>query len=222
MKRNQTVRLMRPGFTGIAVNHRVSICLWAVLSLVVCALALHSPNLARADDALPAKEPVAQTAPVQTPLYNPQGRQMARYKAFARQAEMPAITVTNNTTLQVGDTLKTDLNRLAQLSIQEKEALAGQFGVPAGVIGKVAERAANNEPPNAAQVAQDIRTAVVDYRFLQGEWDRYNPPLEGQKVKTDAIAALQAGDISRAWELYDGLQRPAAPPAPSNLRVVAQ
>ena len=132
---------------------------------------------------------------------------------------MPVITVADKATLEVGGTVKTDLNRLAQLSSQEKEALAGPFGVPAGVIGKVAERAANNPPPNAAQLARDIRTAVVDYRFLQREWERYNPPTEGQKIKADALQTLQGGDLSKAWELYDGLPRPAPP---GNLRIVSQ
>jgi hypothetical protein len=54
---------------------------------------------------------------------------------------------------------------------------------------------------------------------LQGEWGRYHPPAESQKVKADALAALQAGDISKAWELYDGLERPAPP---SNLRIISQ
>jgi len=144
---------------------------------------------------------------------------MERYKAFVRQAETPAIQVAGKTTLEVGGTVKTDLNRLARLSDPDQETLAGQFGVPAGVIAKVAEHAAENPPGDAAQAAQRLRTAVIDYRFLRGEWERYNPPTEGQKVKADALEALQAGDISRAWELYDGLQRPAPP---GSLRIVAQ
>ena len=219
MKQNQTVRLMRPGFAGMAVNHRANVCRLAVRNIAVCALVTQCLTPARAADVLPVKEPGNQTTPAQKPAYTPKGYQMERYKAFARQAEIPAITVTNRTTLEVAGTVKIDLNRLAQLSIQEKKALAGQFGVPAAVIGKVAERAAVNPPPNAAQFARDIRTAVVDYRFLQGEWKRYNPPAESQQIKADALQILQGGDISKAWELYDGLQRPAPP---GNLRVIAQ
>jgi hypothetical protein len=176
-------------------------------------------NPARAADALPVKEPVAQTAPAQKPAYTPKGREMERYKAFARQAEMPAITVTNTTVLEAGGPVRIDLTRLGQLSGSEKEALAGQFEVPSGVIGKLIERATNNPSPGAAQITRDIRTAVIDYRFLQGEWGRYHPPAEGQQLKADALAALQTGDIGKAWELYDGLQRPAPP---ANLRVVAE
>ena len=94
-----------------------------------------------------------------------------------------------------------------------------RFGVPAGVLGKLLERASTSPPPSATQFAQDFRTAVIDYRFLQIEWERYHPPAEGQKTKAVALEALHAGDISKAWELYDALGRP---PPPANLRVVAQ
>ena len=218
MKQSRIISLMRPGFIGVAVNRRANVCLLALRSMAVCALVMQCLNPVRAADALLVKESGTQTTPAQKPVYTPQGRQMERYKAFARQAEMPAITVTNKATLEVGGTVKADLSRLAQLSTQEKEALAGQFGVLAGVIGKLAERAASNPPPIAELLAQDLRTAVVDYRFLQGEWKRYNPPAEGQKIKADALQALQAGDLSKAWELYDGLQR-ATPPG--KVRIVA-
>ena len=219
MKQNEIANLMRPGFTGMAVNHRVNFCLLAVRSIAAYALVIQCLNLARAADTLPVAEPVAKTAPAQKPAYKPKGREMERYKAFARQAKIPSITVTNTTMLEVGGAVKTDLKRLGQLSGSEKAALADQFGVPAGVIGNVVERAAKNPSPGAAQIAQDIRTAVIDYRFLLGEWGRYHPPAEGQQVKADALAALQTGDISKAWELYDGLQRP---PPPANLRIVGQ
>jgi hypothetical protein len=218
MKRFQIASVMRPGFTGMTVNQRVNVFLLAIRSIVVCAIVAPCLTSARAADALPAKEPADHAAQAQTPAYMPQGYQMERYKAFARQAPMPVIITTGKTTIEVGGTVKTDLSRLAQLSSQEKGALAGQFGVPAGVIGKVAEHAASHPPPDAAQLAQDFRTAVVDYRFLHSEWTRYHPPAEGQQIKAVALQALQGGDISKAWELYDGLQRPAAP---DNLRVVA-
>jgi hypothetical protein len=216
------VILRRQGFGGVVVIRKVTPCRFAIGSIAACAIVILCLTAARAADALPAKELADQATQAQKPAYSPQGYQMERYRAFARQAEMPVITATDKTTLEVGGTVKTDLKRPAQLSIQEKEALAGQFGVPAGVIGKVAERAANNEPPSAAQLAQNIRTAVIDYRFLQGEWGRYHPPMEGQKLKADALAALQTGDISKAWELYDGLRKPAPPSPPTILRVVAQ
>jgi hypothetical protein len=188
-------------------------------SLVVCTALLRCLSAAQADEALSAGEQAAQPTQVQKPAYLPQGRQMGRYKAFARQAELPTITVTNHAVLQVGGGVNTDATRLAQISKEEREALAGQFKVPVGVIDKLVQRPASSLPPPAGQLAQDIRTAVIDYRFLQIEWERYHPPTAGQATKDAALEALQSGDISKAWELYDGLQRPQAP---ANLRVVAQ
>jgi hypothetical protein len=222
MKQNQIVGLMGPGFTGMAVNHKGHVCLLAARSIAVCALATLCLAPAQAADTLPAEGSPDQATLAVPPADSPQGRQMERYKAFARQAPMPSMTVTDKTTLEIGGNVKTDLSRLAQLSTGEKAALASQFGVPAGIIGKVAERASTNPPPDAAQLAQDLRTAVIDYRFLQGEWERYHPPAEGQQTKADALAALQTGDIGKAWELYDRLQRPSAPPPPINPRIVAQ
>lgn len=137
------------------------------------------------------------------------------------------ITVTNRTVLEVGGVVNTDTTRLAQLSTREKEALAGQFRVPVGVIDKLAQRLAPSLSLDAERVAQELRTAVIDYRFLQIEWERYHPTATGQAAQAAALEALQSGEISKAWELYDGLRRPrapviAAPAPPANLRVVAQ
>jgi hypothetical protein len=172
----------------------------------------------QADDALPLRGPDTQPAQVQKPAYVPQGRQMKRYEAFARQAELPPIRVTNSTVLQIGGAVNTDATRLAQLSTSEMEALAGQFKVPVGVVSRLAKKLARSSAPAAEKLAQEIRTAVIDYRFLQIEWEGYHPTAEGQKTKATALEALRVGDISKAWELYDGLARPTPP---ANLRVVA-
>jgi hypothetical protein len=202
-------------------------CRSTFLPLAACAAVMQCLTSVQADDALLAREPATLPAQVQRPPCVPKGHQMERYKAFARQAQLPPVTVTNHTVLEVGGVVGVDTTRLAQLSTREKEALAGQFRVPIGVIAKLAQRAADSSPPAADQLAQEIRTAVVDYRFLQIEWEQYHPPAAGQKTKVAALDALQAGDISKAWELYDGLGRPQAPaiatPAPpANLRIIGQ
>jgi hypothetical protein len=222
MKQNRIVRPRRPGNAEKRVNYRAKVWLLAFRSIAVGALVTQSVNPTRAADALPVKELGNQATQAQKPDYSPQGCKMERYKAFARQAEMPAITAPDKTTIEVGGTVKTDLRRLAQLSITEKEALAGQFNVPAAVIDKLVQRVSNGSQPSADQFAQELRTAVVDYRFLQQEWGRYTPPAEGRKVKASALQALQGGDLTKAWELYDGLQKPAPPSPPTNLRIVAQ
>jgi hypothetical protein len=190
-----------------------------VLPLAVCAALMQCLTSLQADDALQLKGPDAQPTQVQKPAYVPQGRQMKRYEAFARQAELPPITTNNNSVLKVGGVVNMDATRLAQLSDHEKEALAGQFKVPLGVIDKLVQRFASSSLAAANQLAQEIRTAVIDYRFLKIEWEGYHPPAEGQKTKSAALEALQAGDISKAWELYDGLDRPQPP---ANFRVLSQ
>jgi hypothetical protein len=227
MKHNQMVLLRSRGFGGVVVTRRATARPFALGSVAVCALVIHGLTAARAADPLPARETAGQATQALKQAYSPQAYQMKRYQAFARQAEMPVIAATDKTTLEVGGTVKMDIKRLAQPSSKEQEALASQLGVPAGVIGKTLECASNNPAASTAQLAQDIRTAVIDYRFLQGEWGKYNPPPEGQKLKADALQALQAGDISKAWQLYDGLQKPQAPgiappQPPANLRIISQ
>ena len=116
----------------------------------------------------PPRRRTSRRPPAQKPAYTPQGRQMGRYKAFARQAQMPAIKVLDQTTLAVGDTPSADLHRLARLSAQ-RERGAGRPVRSAGErsSAKVLDSATNSPPPDAAQLAQDLRTAVIDYRFLQ-------------------------------------------------------
>jgi hypothetical protein len=227
MKHNRMVLPSSRGCGGVVVTRRATPCLFTIGSVAVCVIVIHCLTAVRAADALPANEPAGQATQVLKQSYSPQGYQMKRYQAFARQAEMPVIAATDKTTLEVGGTVKADIKRLAQPSSKEQETLASQLGVPTGVIGKTLERASNNPAASAAQLVQDIRTAVIDYRFLQGEWGRYTPPAEGQKLKADALQALQAGDISKAWQLYDGLQKPQAPgiappQPPTNLRIISQ
>ncbi len=225
MMRNQKAVLRRHGAANPTRTSSATRFLLAAYPLAVWAVVMHGLTSVYAAEVFAAKAPDNQPTQAQKPAGGSQGRQMERYQAFVRQAELPPITVTNTTILEVGGAAKLDLARLAQLTGEQQEALAGQFGVPVGVIEKVVQGAANGSPPGAGEFVQELRGAVIDYRFLLLEWERYNPPAEGQKAKSDALAALQAGDISKAWKLYDGLRKPQAPamgaPAPpGNLRIV--
>ena len=227
MKQDPRAILRRPGAANLTRNQEVARCRLVVQCLIVCAALTQCLTLARAADVLPVGDPDSQPAPAQKLADPVQGRQMERYKAFVRQADLPPITATTNVIIEVGGVVKADVARLAQLSMREKEALAGQFSVPVGVIDKLVERVATDSPPSADRLIQELRTTVIDYRFLHIEWDRYHPPAEGMQTRSNALEALQAGDLAKAWELYDGLARPAAPaiakPAPpTNLRVVGQ
>lgn len=227
MKQYHMFDLIWPGATGFAGRQWPRLVRSVSRRLAVCAALMPCLSSVQADDALPARQPDNQSGQVQKPAYIPQGHQMGRYKAFARQTELPSITVTNHTGLEVGGVMELDSTRLTQLSTRGKEALAEQFRVPVAVIDKLVQRLPPSSPPAPEQFAREIRAAVIDYRFLQIEWERYHPPAQGQKTKAAALAALQSGDISKAWELYDGLSRPqppsiAAPSPPANLRVIAQ
>jgi hypothetical protein len=219
LKHNGWASLMRPGFIGRAMPERLRLGLPAIRVFAACVLILQFASLVYAGDPPPVNESATQIVSAPKPAYTPKGHQMERYKDFARQAKMPTIAITNAAVIEVGGIVKTDLKRLGRLSDSEKAALASQFGLPADVIGKLMDRATTNSALDPEQVAQNVRTAVVDYKFLQQEWGQYHPPAEGQKVKADALAALQAGDVTRAWELYDGLQRPAPP---TGLRIISQ
>ena len=191
--------------------------LLALSSLTASALLAAYPPVVHAADGLPVKESGTRLSQVQTAYGEPQGRQMRRYQAFARNAELPQIMVRDQTTIEVGAGFKVDTSRLAKLPIREAESLAGQFRVPTALIIRLAQRVPATPPPDAAQFARELRTAVIDYRFLQGEWGRYHPGVEGQPTRAAALEALQAGDIPKAWALYDSLSRPQPP---GNLRVV--
>ena len=108
MNRNEISSLMWPGSAGMVAIRWGNLCLLAVRSLAAYALISQCPDAARAADALAVTEPGTQTAPARMAAYTPKGREMERYKAFARQAEMPAITVTNTTVLDVGGVVKTE------------------------------------------------------------------------------------------------------------------
>ena len=225
MKQNQIAVSTRRGATDRIRTPSATLSLLSTRPLAVWAVLAHCLRLVDAAEIVAAREPDSQPTQAQQPAYAPQGRQMERYKAFARQAKLPPITVTDNIMLEVGGMVKLDVTRLGRLASREQETLAEQFGVPVGVIEKLVRRVADGSPPAAGQVAEQFRQAVIDYRFLQIEWDRYHPPLGGQATRSEALAALQAGDITQAWRLYDRLRKPQAPaigaPAPpANLRVV--
>ncbi len=225
-RHNQMPVQAQPEAAALAIHRNLTLRAATFCGLTVCSFVITDPAPAQSAEVLPAKVSASQPAQGHDPSAEPQGHQLQRYQAFARQTELPAITVISNMTLQVGSEVKTDIVRLAQLTSGAAEALAARFGVPTAVIARLAQRAANSPPPSTAQIAQELRTAVIDYRFLRGEWDRYHPPAEGQQTKVNALEALQAGDLAKAWSLYDGLAKPAAPavarPAPpTNLRVVA-
>ena len=146
-----------------------------------------------------------------------QARQHPAYQVFAHHAQLPSITVVEKGTLLVGEEVKVDISRWDQLPGHQKRTLADQFDVPVSVVDKFLERFANNAQPNMERLGQELRTQVIDYKYLQEKWARYIPPAGKEKSKADAFQALQDGDIDKAWETYLALPRPGPP---DGLRIV--
>jgi hypothetical protein len=225
MKQNSVAVLRRPEARDSGWDRRVTRRRLAVVCLAIYAVLPRCLAPARAADVPPVGGPNNPSARAQQPGNRVQGREMQRYKAFVRQADLPFMRVTNDVLIEVGGAVRLDATRLTQLSARDKEALAKLFSVPAGVVERVVQRAATNSLPSADHLVTELRTAVVDYRFLEGEWERFHPPAEGQQIRSNALSALQNGDIAKAWELYDGLSRPeppvvAKPAPPTNLRAI--
>ena len=171
---------------------------------------------------LPASDHGSQAAQTQSSslsLLAAQGRQHPSYQVFAHQFPLPSITVVDQATLDVGGKVKIDVSQSEQLSDQQKEALADRFEVPIGVVSKLLVRFSKQSPVDAAQVAQELRITVIDYKYLQERWRQYLPPIGKAEVKTNALQALQVGEIDKAWEMYVALPRPSAP---TGLRIVSQ
>ncbi len=80
-----------------------------------------------------------------------------------------------------------------------------------GVIDNLLESCSKQAPADAAEVAGKLRVMVIDYKYLLARWTQYHPPTGQEKVKTDALLALQGGDIDKAWKMYIALPRPDPP-----------
>jgi hypothetical protein len=153
----------------------------------------------------------AKAEPSSVALCAAEGRKQPGYQVFAQRCAAPAITVVNETMLEIGGKQKIDVSRLDQLATQEKETLAGQFEVPVGVIDTLLESFSRQAPVDAAEVADKLRVTVIDYKYLLERWTRYLPPTGKEEVKTAALLALQGGDIDKAWKMYVDLPRPEPP-----------
>jgi len=161
----------------------------------------------------------AQTQPSSLSLLAAQGRQHPGYQVFAGHLALPSIAVVGETTLEVGGMTKFDVSRLDRLTLTQKETLAGQFEVTVGVVDKLLASFSNPASTDAAQLAGKLRLAVIDYRYLLERWTQYRPPAGEEKVKADALLALRAGDIDKAWGMFVDLPKPKPPVA---LQIVVQ
>ncbi len=153
----------------------------------------------------------AKAEPSSPSLITAQGRGQPSYQVFAFRCTSPSITVMNETTLEIGGKQKIDVSRLDQLDRAEKETLAGQFDVPVSVVDNLQKSCSKQAPADAAEVAGKLRVMVIDYKYLLEKWTEYHPPTGQEKVKTDALLALQGGNVDKAWEMFAALPKPRPP-----------
>jgi hypothetical protein len=155
--------------------------------------------------------PSAKAEPASPVLLAAEGRRQPSYQVFVSGCTAPAITVVNGTTLEVGGKQKIDVSRLDQLTTPEKETLAGQLEVPVVVLDCLLRGCTNQTPADATGLAGKLRVTAIDFKYLLEQWTQYHPPTGGEKVKTDALQALQGGDLEKAWAMYVTLPRPEPP-----------
>ena len=155
--------------------------------------------------------PATNADPSSPALVAAEGRRQPSYQVFAYRCTLPAITVVNETTLEIGGKQKIDVSRLDQWDRAEKETLAGQFDVPVSVVDNLQKSCSKLAPADAAEVAGKLRVVVIDYKYLLERWTRYHPPTGQEKVRTDALLALQGGNVDKAWEMFAALPRPSPP-----------
>ncbi len=180
----------------------------AILGCLVC---MGASRRSLAADALPVPQGPIPTNSAAVKSHTPKGHSMLRYQAFAKQTALPTIAVAHPAALKVGDTVGIPLTLPIRLAPEQETALVKLLDVPAGVIANCFADLTNQPSQEPQELAQKLRVAVTDYRFLTAEWTKYQPQGKGQKVKARALELLKAGEIAEAWDLYDRLPRPAPP-----------
>ena len=133
------------------------------------------------------------------------------YQVLESRAELPAMEAAAKGTLKIGGRWTLELQRATELPAEQKQALAAQFEVPVAAFDKFLQRLASRQGLDAEQGAKELRTLIIDYRYLRDRWNQYRPPAGQQKLKTDALQSLDAGDLDKAWQMFVALSPPAPP-----------
>lgn len=172
------------------------------------ALALAPILLARAgtqEQSLETRNPPALPGSAQS-----EGRHAPSYRVFAAKVSLPSITVVTNRVFLVADKVQLDLDSGQEQILRQVNPLSEQFGVPAPLLQRIVHRYVTNAPSPTAAI-REMREAVTDYKYLLERWNGYRPPAGNEKLKMDALQLLQAGDLEKAWGMYNSLPRPAPP-----------
>ena len=194
---------------GIGVSSR-----WSALGLVAGIVAgsyLIMPATAGEASTEGVTAAPANAVPASQTTTPEQWRRHPSYQVLESRATLPTIEAASKGTLRIGDRLTLELARATELPNDDKKALAAQFELPAAALDKFLEDLAARPQVGAQQAAKDLRTSVLDYRYLRERWNQYRPPPGQEKTKTDALQSLEAGDLGKAWQMFVALSSPAPP-----------
>jgi hypothetical protein len=215
------------GLNRAILRKRVAGKSWSIIASLI-GLLLTSPFLltavaqgglnASADKPFPPKPAAAYDATQQPSVSWPQ----RRYLCFSNTAILPLIQVlAADGIIRVGNLGTLHLDRLSKMSDQEAKIPAAELGVPTGLVMGVAKMASEEPGVSGAEVARQLRAAVIDFRFLLAELTCFHPSPNEQAAKEAVLLALLNGDLPSVWKFYCGLPWPQAPPPPQNLRITA-
>lgn len=144
-----------------------------------------------------------------------------RYLWFSNVANIPPVRIsTQEQLVRIGQSATLPLQGLSTLSDVEAKGAAGELGVPTRLIVNTA-RAASQAQTSSPDFPRQLRSAVIDFRFLLAELTCYHPAGD-QSAKTNALLALLDGDLPKVWEFYRSLQWPATPATPGSVATMPQ
>ena len=184
---------------------------WSVLSAGL--IALHCSET-RAQTGAPQVFGTRQAESVQSST-GCEWRLHSGYSVFATQLSLPQVIVINDRSLDIGGLTRLEFGGTNQN--QATSALADRLQVPVATLDRLVQNLSTNTHIKGQELADSFRKAVIDFRFLEDRWTRVHPPQIDLEIKTQALNALRAGDIDRAWALFECLPRPRPP---QGLRVV--
>jgi hypothetical protein len=181
---------------------------------VLCVIYTQRSMPASAGEAPAQSGPQSPTNEAQAALASPTPEQWRRhpsYQVLDHRAALPSMKVAAKGTLEIGGQTKLELEGASQMPVDQKKALAAQFELPVAALDRFLQRLAAQQGMGAEQGARQLRTLVIDYRFLRDRWTQYRPPSGQEKTKTEALQCLEAGDLDKAWAMFIALPAPAAP-----------
>jgi hypothetical protein len=160
---------------------------------------VHPQTVAKATAGTPARKPAANIDRSRYPAYS----------FIAAQLSFPNIAAAGERVLQINGVARLDF--AAPNETQVTSPLAAQLRIPLAALTGLIRQLANETALTGPELAASFRTALVDYKFLEERWNKFHPAGTGLQVKQAALAALAAGDLERAWTLFEDLPKPRPP-----------